>query len=161
MLSFQFSSAFIEIISAWKICANINTDKTGIQTFLETFSDAQLKTERTQVSGLCIFCISLLFLQPKISLNLLVNFTQILHLAERYERYGCKSGEGPYSTLTEEWPEELSPTWPCSGLAAAEAQRKLDSWQRFSSRTSTHNTHHNSCHMKSFVPSQQPKPKGI
>lgn len=72
-----------------------NTDKTWIQTFLRTFSDAQLKPERIQVSGLCIFCISLLFLQPKISLNLLVNFTQILHLVERSERYGCKSGEGP------------------------------------------------------------------
>lgn len=53
--------------------------------------------------------------------NLLVNFTQILHLVERSERYGCNSGEGPYSILTEEWPE-LSPTPLCSGLAAAEAQ---------------------------------------
>lgn len=125
MLSFQFSSGFIEIIFIWKIYANINTDRqTG--TFLKTFLDTQLKTEKIQVSGLHIFCIALLFVQPKISLNLLVNFIQIFSLVERSERYGCKSGEGAYSILTEEWPEELSPTTLCSDLAAAEVQRNLD-----------------------------------
>lgn len=125
MLSFQFSSGFIEIIFIWKIYANFNIDRqTG--TFLKTFLDAQLKTETIQVSGLHIFCISLLFVQPKISLNLLVNFIQIFSLVERSGRYGCKSGEGPYSILTEEWPEEISPTALCSDLVAAEVQCNLD-----------------------------------
>lgn len=128
----------------------------GIQTFLKTFSDAQLKTERIQVSGLCIFCVSLLFLQPKISLNLPVDFTQILHLVVRSERYGWQSEEGSYSILTEEWeklsPTRLSPTLRSAGQAGQLAEVFFQDKQHI---------HRNSRHTKSFPPSQQPKQKGI
>lgn len=131
-------------------------DRTEIQIYLKTFSDIHLKTKRIQVFGLCIFCISLLFLQPKYLWTW--ELTSYFACVGRYERYERKLGGEPYSILTEKWPEDLSSTGLCSGLAAAE--RNTMQAGQFT-EIFFQDMHQNSRHTNSFLTSQQLKQKGI